>query len=90
MSGPPPLVRSTRPDIQHRRVAAAAQVDSGDRIDWANLSPEDKQTFFSWLDEFFANFKPPTGIKTGDQGSVEAHSPSHAPPPLRAVVSTVT
>jgi transglutaminase-like putative cysteine protease len=25
-----------------------------DRIDWANLSPEDKQVFFSWLDEFFA------------------------------------
>jgi len=25
-----------------------------DRIDWANLSYEDKQEFFSWLDEFFA------------------------------------
>lgn len=27
-----------------------------DKIDWANLSSEDKQVFFSWLDEFFARF----------------------------------
>ncbi|VDB87256.1 unnamed protein product [Peniophora sp. CBMAI 1063] len=27
-----------------------------DRIDWANLSYEDKQVFFSWLDEFFSRF----------------------------------
>jgi len=27
-----------------------------DTIDWANLSDEDKQVFFSWLDEFFVKF----------------------------------
>ncbi|OBZ74899.1 Altered inheritance of mitochondria protein 3 [Grifola frondosa] len=24
------------------------------RVDWANFSPEDKQVFFSWLDEYFS------------------------------------
>ncbi|KZV65897.1 hypothetical protein PENSPDRAFT_756132 [Peniophora sp. CONT] len=27
-----------------------------DAIDWANLSYEDKQVFFSWLDEFFSRY----------------------------------
>jgi hypothetical protein len=30
--------------------------DDGDNIDWANLSTEDKQAFFAWLDEFFARY----------------------------------
>ncbi|KAJ7822460.1 proline-rich protein [Mycena leptocephala] len=25
-------------------------------IDWANLSPEDKEVFFAWLDEFFSRY----------------------------------
>jgi hypothetical protein len=25
-------------------------------IDWAKLSQEDKETFFGWLDEFFARY----------------------------------
>jgi hypothetical protein len=28
--------------------------DVSERIDWANLSPDDKSVFFGWLDEFFA------------------------------------
>ncbi|KAL5520559.1 hypothetical protein ACEPAG_9783 [Sanghuangporus baumii] len=35
--------------------SADANVDI-DKIDWANLSPEDKETFFGWLDEFFAQY----------------------------------
>lgn len=35
-----------------------------DHIDWANLSQEDKDEFFSWLDEFFSRYLniglPPT------------------------------
>ncbi|KIK95703.1 hypothetical protein PAXRUDRAFT_365975 [Paxillus rubicundulus Ve08.2h10] len=27
-----------------------------DRIDWTNLSPEDKEEFFGWLDEFFSRY----------------------------------
>ncbi|KAF9007005.1 hypothetical protein BDQ17DRAFT_1351231 [Cyathus striatus] len=67
-SGPPPIVRSTRPDL-HLRTATVAPIVVGstdaveednqisqeeENIDWANLSDEDKQVFFSWLDEFFS------------------------------------
>ncbi|KDQ54590.1 hypothetical protein JAAARDRAFT_399336 [Jaapia argillacea MUCL 33604] len=62
--GPPPVVRTnTRPTappprhappIANRRAVTGAE--EGEKIDWANLSPEDKQVFFSWLDEFFARY----------------------------------
>ncbi|KAI0696393.1 hypothetical protein C8T65DRAFT_814378 [Cerioporus squamosus] len=67
--GPPPIIRrETRPDSVSPPPAYPSsaslpritepQADEADidRIDWANLSPEDKQTFFSWLDEFFARY----------------------------------
>ncbi|KAJ3513694.1 hypothetical protein NLJ89_g2812 [Agrocybe chaxingu] len=60
---PPPINRSTRPDAQPRPAAAARPLGPSKaqpEIDWANLSPDDKQVFFDWLDEFFSNFKPPT------------------------------
>ncbi|KAF8890701.1 hypothetical protein BD779DRAFT_243524 [Infundibulicybe gibba] len=47
-SAPPPIVRRTRPDVPARNA------QPGNDIDWANLSEEDKQAFFSWLDEFFS------------------------------------
>ncbi|KAH9916277.1 uncharacterized protein BXZ73DRAFT_53896 [Epithele typhae] len=69
-SGPPPTIRrDTRPDaaasavgkssetmpppprIVEPRASHGADVD---RIDWTNLSPEDKQELFTWLDEFFS------------------------------------
>jgi hypothetical protein len=35
-------------------------------IDWANLTTEDKEVFFSWLDEFFARYfnldQPPRAV----------------------------
>ncbi|KJA22109.1 hypothetical protein HYPSUDRAFT_664574 [Hypholoma sublateritium FD-334 SS-4] len=82
--GPPPIVRSTRPGINPRRVTPTIHSET-DTIDWTNLTPEDKQVFFSWLDEFFANFAPPPTVKpdnTGSVGGVSQHS--HGPPPLRA------
>lgn len=51
-SGSPPLPpsrRSARP--------AANETESSitpNNIDWKNLSPEDKEVFFGWLDEFFS------------------------------------
>jgi hypothetical protein len=36
------------------RHEVAANREEQPVIDWANLSVEDKQVFFSWLDEFFA------------------------------------
>ncbi|KAF8064207.1 proline-rich protein [Lyophyllum atratum] len=49
-SGPPPIIRSTRPDIAPR----VSDEQQEPTIDWANLSDEDKEVFFSWLDEFFS------------------------------------
>lgn len=39
---PPRRVANSEPDI--------------DKIDWANLSEEDRKEFFNWLDEFFERF----------------------------------
>jgi hypothetical protein len=57
---PPPIAYHNRPKVSpsfnyqvedEQGVAATA-----DRIDWSNLSEDDKQTFFAWLDEFFARY----------------------------------
>ncbi|OCH88502.1 hypothetical protein OBBRIDRAFT_734332 [Obba rivulosa] len=103
---PPPLVRKdTRPDsvspappAPYR--ATSAQVTSNrhsglsvgarDRIDWANLSSEDKNVFFSWLDEFFGRYfgrpvGPPADAK---EKAVDASptAPASTPRPTVAVV----
>ncbi|KAH9856270.1 hypothetical protein C2E23DRAFT_866290 [Lenzites betulinus] len=63
---PPPIRRETRPDhlVPPSRnlappppVRKVRSVESNpDKIDWANLTPEDKQELFSWLDEFFSRY----------------------------------
>lgn len=56
----PPPSRSSVRSFAKPKVPSAAQ-HSGE-IDWANLSQEDKEIFFSWLDEFFDrsfNIPPP-------------------------------
>ena len=85
--GPPPIIRSTRPDFHARpKIPNPPTALSDPEIDWSNLSPEDKAVFFNWLDEFFANFTPPTITRD----AAVAHSPaiaasSHAPPPQSSV-----
>lgn len=85
---PPPIVRSTRPDLHSRPIISQPPTPPSEtEIDWSNLSPEDKHIFFGWLDEFFANFTPP-----GPRDAAVAHHPpvadlSHAPP-LQSSVST--
>ncbi|KAJ7819525.1 proline-rich protein [Mycena leptocephala] len=66
--GPPPIVRATRPSVPRRlqpeeeKPAPAPPVrrfgarTAEQEIDWANLSPEDKEVFFAWLDEFFSRY----------------------------------
>ncbi|KAH7103455.1 hypothetical protein BKA62DRAFT_655141 [Auriculariales sp. MPI-PUGE-AT-0066] len=50
------------PDPFHSRKAKARRASPAPdeladvHIDWANLSQEDKETFFAWLDEFFARY----------------------------------
>lgn len=93
-AGPPPIVKSTRPGFQPHNT----QSNSGDNdaeIDWTNLAPRDKEVFFSWLDEYFANFSPSRLATASNNeprvndgiGSVETHSQQSAPPPLRTMVS---
>ncbi|KAI0772468.1 hypothetical protein BD413DRAFT_545777 [Trametes elegans] len=90
---PPPIRRETRPDHasapsqdnlrppppvrrQHRDEADV------DRIDWANLSSEDKQVFFSWLDEFFSRHLgvpiPPRST-AGTVSHIKAPAGGHVP-----------
>ena len=56
-------------------------------IDWANLSPEDKEVFFSWLDEFFANFNAKLSVKT--DANVRANASPATPFIAQAVSSSL-
>lgn len=47
---PPPTRAASGYPPSHRE----SLQDAADKIDWANLSPEDKEAFFEWLDEFFS------------------------------------
>ncbi|KAJ3789416.1 hypothetical protein GGU10DRAFT_372226 [Lentinula aff. detonsa] len=47
----PSLPSRTPSSTSYHKMPVEPELDS--RIDWANLSPEDKHVFFSWLDEFF-------------------------------------
>lgn len=67
---PPPIQRSTRPDLRTHQVAPVISVEP--EIDWANLSPEDKDVFFSWLDEYFANFNAKLTVKTDTNARANA------------------
>jgi hypothetical protein len=86
-NGPPPIVRSTRPDNHARpETPKPLSPSSETEIDWSNLSPEDKKIFFNWLDEFFARFTPPSVPRD----AAAAHRPvitasSHAPQPQSSV-----
>lgn len=66
-SRPPVIRRETRPDQvpsvnvtpspppppARKASAYAASISSSAGIDWSNLSDQDKETLFSWLDEYF-------------------------------------
>ncbi|RPD76971.1 hypothetical protein L226DRAFT_483206 [Lentinus tigrinus ALCF2SS1-7] len=83
VSPPPPAFRST-PSLPRIAEPQAEEADI-DRIDWANLSPEDKQIFFSWLDEFFAGYLhvPVPPRTTADTvKNVKVPPGGHTPPPM--------
>jgi hypothetical protein len=60
-----------------------------DTIDWANLSYEDKQVFFTWLDEFFARYfdQPQPSVRVSPADGINTSTPSPRPsmplPPRR-------
>ncbi|KIJ61247.1 hypothetical protein HYDPIDRAFT_116254 [Hydnomerulius pinastri MD-312] len=51
-SPPPPTRSASGYPPSHR----GTPTDAVDKVDWINLSPEDKEEFFQWLDEFFARY----------------------------------
>lgn len=56
------------------------------KIDWTNLSPQDKEMFFSWLDEFFAGYLKRT--RGGGSEHIAAPTDTLSRPPLPARKST--
>jgi hypothetical protein len=53
---PPPPPRRAPSSSKKAFGGPSRGVVDDERIDWANLSDEDKQAFFAWLDEFFAQY----------------------------------
>ncbi|TFK37569.1 hypothetical protein BDQ12DRAFT_724023 [Crucibulum laeve] len=113
--GPPPIIRNTRPGFASRQLTpsytrheepeeeyeepAEEVAHEEENIDWANLSLEDKQVFFSWLDEFFAKFLNISIPPRSAHGTIEHHaspgrvsSKSASPnrPATTATISTFT
>ncbi|KAH7924325.1 hypothetical protein BV22DRAFT_1035216 [Leucogyrophana mollusca] len=93
---PPPVPVSTRPDFAPpptyvrqpppTRFAGAQQQtassSSADEIDWANLTQEDKEVFFDWLDEFFSRFlNVELSPRTSASVRVSPLPPVRGPPP---------
>ena len=70
---PPPPVRRTLQTKQE----VHAQDDHEQHIDWTNLSQEDKEVFFSWLDEFFGRFNGSVlASSSADASQDEIHADS--------------
>lgn len=72
---PAPPPRSAAPPLPLRAPQPEPEPESTSediKIDWANLSPEDKAVFFSWLDEFFAGYlgRPIEMVQPGPPASV--------------------
>lgn len=99
---PPRIHRETRPDsvsppppppVRSASIASRASAPPADieKIDWTNLSPEDKQVFFSWLDEFFAKYLnlpvPPRSVEGTKKVIEKPATPPVAAPAPRALSS---
>ncbi|TFY63901.1 hypothetical protein EVJ58_g2963 [Rhodofomes roseus] len=102
-AAPPPIRRDTRPDsvspplppppVRSVSITRAPEAVDDEKLDWANLSPEDKQVFFSWLDEFFAKYLnlpvPPRSVQ-GIKKVVEEPATSSVVAPAPRTPSSVT
>jgi hypothetical protein len=84
---PPPAPRQFRPKVAGKppapslpqRGVGARGVDSETKVDWANLSAEDKEAFFSWLDEYFSRM---LGIEIKPANQTR-YNQSRSPPPIK-------
>ena len=101
---PPVLPRRSPSTVDHSSSSVRAygdeqQRESADRINWSNLSTEDKQAFFSWLDEFLSQYlgRPVGPISAGvhptpeitDSGNLSASWRRTLPPPLTPLTGPV-
>ncbi len=84
---PPPPPRRTSSNQAPGDPSIVADVDN---IDWENLSDQDKQAFFTWLDEFFARYlglplpaTAHTSAKTSSNTPAPSLRPSPSVPPRR-------
>ncbi|KIK23716.1 hypothetical protein PISMIDRAFT_435929 [Pisolithus microcarpus 441] len=75
---PPPKRFSSGYPPSHNRANSHGDT-TFDKIDWVNLSTEDKEEFFRWLDEFFSRY---LNVEMGPRTSVV----SSPPPPAEASV----
>jgi hypothetical protein len=89
----PPLPPPRRTTQNHGN---SNEITDVEKIDWANLSDDDKQAFFSWLDEFFARYlnlaipAPRVTASPDSSGDQTARSPRNSPSlPPRGVGSRI-
>ncbi|KAI6145811.1 hypothetical protein BKA82DRAFT_4161651 [Pisolithus tinctorius] len=69
---PPPKRFSSGYPPSHKRTNSYVD-NTMDRIDWTNLSADDKEEFFRWLDEFFSRY---LNVELGPRTSRVPSSPS--------------
>ncbi|KIN94813.1 hypothetical protein M404DRAFT_369877 [Pisolithus tinctorius Marx 270] len=69
---PPPKRFSSGYPPSHKRTNSYVD-NTMDRIDWTNLSVDDKEEFFRWLDEFFSRY---LNVELGPRTSPGPSSPS--------------
>ncbi|KAI5991989.1 hypothetical protein F5J12DRAFT_897356 [Pisolithus orientalis] len=72
LNSPPPKRSSSGYPPNHKRTNSYAD-NTMDRIDWTNLSADDKEEFFRWLDEFFSRY---LNVELGPRTSRVPSSPS--------------
>ncbi len=94
---PPPIGKASSSSSSNQRSSFVGRTQASadpsgtttDEIDWANLSSEDKQAFFGWLDEFFARYldgpSPPSSSNARNvPTSKSSNNITPAPPPPRS------
>ncbi|KAI0298458.1 hypothetical protein B0F90DRAFT_1938144 [Multifurca ochricompacta] len=70
----------------HSRSEDNTTDDVDEIIDWANLSHEDKQVFFAWLDEFFARYldlNPSSTLRVPVPATENLNNNTHSTPSPR-------
>ncbi|KAG6328749.1 hypothetical protein ID866_10339 [Astraeus odoratus] len=78
---PPPKRFSSGYPSSHKRAESehAGVAGASDRVDWLNLSSEDKEEFFRWLDEFFSRY---FNVELGTEKALSSLEQPQVPVPV--------